>query len=120
MDSLASRCAIVTLTPLAASYVGHPARFPVGTDRVITSRTGSVDAERPLTDLKSIGYPAHYIQRAAFVPSHGPSSNYDVTDPPLVGWPLPVPTAIGLVMVAVGFQRRYIGIAVAYRAAMLD
>jgi 4-amino-4-deoxy-L-arabinose transferase-like glycosyltransferase len=110
--------AAIVAMPLIAHYVEQPQDFNSRSNTV--SALGPwLDAEMERTGRGEVEIIAGKLGDAALLPFATPMQGQYHPPPPLVGWPLAVPVALGLAVVTRGaLRRRYAGIAVAWWASL--
>ena len=106
--------AALTALPLMAHFVEHPYTFNSRGRQVSVFGPWLAD-QRAASGDSSVAIVASQLGDAALLPFATPTSGQYRPKPPLVGWPLSIPVALGLAVVtARAWRRRYTGIALAW------
>lgn len=111
--------AVLVYMPLYAFYNDHPAEFNARIGQVSMFASGWLSGEQVRTGRSAIDLITNQIWRAALLPFQTVTSGWYLPGAPLVGMPMVVLSALGMVLTTVRLlDRRYFGLAVAYWGAV--
>ncbi|MDQ3875252.1 MAG: glycosyltransferase family 39 protein, partial [Actinomycetota bacterium] len=112
--------AVVAYLPLLAHYVDQPWDLNSRFNQVSVLRDGWLAQQRELTGMSAAEVVAQQVQRAVLLPFQTqPQLIKWHPDPPFIGMPMALLTAIGLAIATLGaFQRRYAAVTVAWWGAI--
>ncbi|CAN5548260.1 hypothetical protein BH23CHL4_BH23CHL4_05550 [soil metagenome] len=110
----------VAAMPMLSHFRHHPGSFNSRINQVSVFASGWLDREVDIRGESVLRILASQFQSAALLPfDHFFDGSIFHPDPPLLGWPLIVPTAIGLTVVTLAFwQRSHFGLAAGYWATI--
>jgi 4-amino-4-deoxy-L-arabinose transferase-like glycosyltransferase len=112
--------AALVYMPLLAFYNDHPAEFNARIGQVSIFASGWLSGEQVRQGRGAIDLITNQIWRAALLPFQTVTSGWYAPGAPLVGMPMVVLSAFGLVLTTIRFlDRRHFGLAVAYWGAVV-
>lgn len=110
----------VAVLPLAAYYLDHRYTFNARVNGVSIFANQWIQRAEELSGHSAPVVLWHHFEDAAFLPFHTIPAGHYIVRPPLIGWMLVIPGAIGIAIVSVfALRRRYLSFAVAYWAVIV-